>query len=86
MCVYVSSVICLSAGKGKMLNRGENRTRDLGVTTPHALPSELHGQPDFETVNYDLRWLPRVLFPGLRSSYICNQNLATLSVELRKHN
>ncbi len=30
-----------------MLNRGENRTRDLGVTSPHALPSELHGQPDF---------------------------------------
>ncbi len=25
-----------------MLNRGENRTRDLGVTSPHALPSELH--------------------------------------------
>ena len=37
-----------------MLNRGENRTRDLGVTSPHALPSELHGQPDFKTVNYYL--------------------------------
>ncbi len=36
-----------------MLNRGENRTRDLGVTSPHALPSELHGQLDFKTVNYD---------------------------------
>ena len=46
LCVYVSSVICLSAGIAKMLNRGENRTRDLGVTSPHALPSELHGQPD----------------------------------------
>ncbi len=34
-----------------MLNRGEIRTRDLGVTSPHALPSELHGQPDFKTVN-----------------------------------
>ncbi len=53
LCVYVSSVICLSAGKAKMLNRGENRTRDLGVTSPHALPSELHGQPDFKKVNYD---------------------------------
>ncbi len=36
-----------------MLNRGENRTRDLGVTSPHALPSELHGQPDFKTEIYD---------------------------------
>ncbi len=45
-----SSVICLSAGKARMLNRGENRTRNLGVTSPHALPSELHGQPDFKTV------------------------------------
>ena len=26
-----------------MLNHGENRTRDLGVTGPHAMPSELHG-------------------------------------------
>ena len=45
MYIYIclcSSVICLSAGKAKMLNRGENRTRDLGVTSPHALPSELH--------------------------------------------
>ncbi len=31
-----------------------DRTRDLGVTSPHALPSELHGQPDFKTVNYDI--------------------------------
>ncbi len=23
------------------------------VTSPHALPSKLHGQPDFKTVNYD---------------------------------
>ncbi len=38
-----------------MLNRGEIRTRDLDVTSPHALPSELHGQPDFKTVNYDLK-------------------------------
>ncbi len=37
----------LSRGKAKMLNPGENRTRDLGVTSAHALPSELHGQPDF---------------------------------------
>ncbi len=37
-----------------MLNRGENRTRDLVVTSPYALPSELHGQPDFKTVNYDI--------------------------------
>ncbi len=37
-----------------MLDRGENRTRDLVVTNPHALPSELHGQPDFRTVNYDI--------------------------------
>ncbi len=48
------SVICLSAGKAEMLNRGGNRTRDLGVTSPHALPSELHGQPDFKTLNYDI--------------------------------
>ncbi len=55
MCICLcSSVICLSAGKAKMLNRGENRTRDLGVTGPHALPSKLHGQPDFKTVNYDI--------------------------------
>ena len=57
MCVFIclcSSVICLSAGKAKMRNRGEIRTRDLGVTSPHALPSELHGQPDFKTVNYDI--------------------------------
>ncbi len=52
MCLR-SSVICLSAGKAKMLNRGENRTRDLSVTSPHALPSELPRQPDFKTVNYD---------------------------------
>ncbi len=54
-CKYVymflcSSVICLSAGKAEMLNRGENRTRYLGVTSPHALSSQLHGQPDFKTV------------------------------------
>ncbi len=54
--VYIlcSSVICLSAGKAKMLNCGENRTRDLCVTSPHALSSEPHGQPDFKTVNYDI--------------------------------
>ncbi len=40
-----------------MLNRGEIRTRDLDVTSPHALPSELHGQPDFKTVNYDIFFL-----------------------------
>ncbi len=43
-----------------MLNRGEIRTRDLGVTSPHALPSELHGQPDFKTVNYDIYYDKRI--------------------------
>ncbi len=38
-----------------MLNRGEIRTRDLGVTSPHALPSELHCQPDFKIIIYSLK-------------------------------
>ena len=45
---YVLVLYVSQPGKRKMLNRGENRTRDLGVTIPHALPSELHGQPDFK--------------------------------------
>ena len=44
----------LSRESEKCFNRGENQTRDLGVTSLHALPSELHGQPDFKTVNYDI--------------------------------
>ena len=44
----------LSRESEKCFNLGENRTRDLGVTSPHALPSELHGQPDLKTVNYDI--------------------------------
>ncbi len=64
MCLC-SSVICLAAGKAKMLNRGENRTRDLGVTSPHALPSELHGLPDFKTVNYDFLVLKLVNITSL---------------------
>ncbi len=48
-----------------MLNRGEIRTRDLVVTSPHALPSELHGQLDFKTVNYDIEVLNLVNITSL---------------------
>ncbi len=34
---------------------GDWLTRKLGeMGIGHALPSELHGQPDFKTVNYDI--------------------------------